>query len=292
MTNHGDGSVDDDRRDSTSPEEETAPNAGEAEPSAQGLPPSEPPAGDSFGFWLRQQRELREIELREIADRTKISIRYLKAMEQSRFDVLPGPIFAKGFLREYAKYVGLNPDEVVNYYLATQQESGDEPEEEAAERPGRGWGKGLVLALTAVGVLALLSFFLFSYLERRSAQRSPAPPPITAPMVPAPEPAPPPPSSEADEERSPLEVTIDFVQDCWLEAQIDDGRRVAQLFAQGESQQFSAEERVVLVSVGKARGIEVQVNGHPYDPGGREGETLRNVVIDLELAERLAQEEP
>src|SRR5688572_25847284 len=69
----------------------------------------------SFGDWLRRQREMREINLRDIAERTKISLRYLQAMEADRFDLLPAPIFAKGFLREYARYVGLSPDEVVNH---------------------------------------------------------------------------------------------------------------------------------------------------------------------------------
>ncbi|HET9228574.1 MAG TPA: helix-turn-helix transcriptional regulator, partial [Thermoanaerobaculia bacterium] len=79
--------------------------------------PPEPEGSVSFGDWLRRQREMREISLRDIADRTKISLRYLEAMEDNRFDLLPAPIFAKGFLREYARYVGLSPDEVVNHYL-------------------------------------------------------------------------------------------------------------------------------------------------------------------------------
>ena len=49
---------------------------------------------------------MREISLRDIAERTKISLRYLEAMEADRFDLLPAPVFAKGFLREYARYVG------------------------------------------------------------------------------------------------------------------------------------------------------------------------------------------
>ena len=81
--------------------------------------PGDPAAeGGSFGSWLRRQREMREIHLHEIAERTKISLRYLQAMEQDRFELLPAPVFARGFLREYAKYVGLSPDEVVNFYLS------------------------------------------------------------------------------------------------------------------------------------------------------------------------------
>ena len=87
-----------------------------------------PTESGSFGDWLRRQREVREISLRDIADRTKISFRYLEAMEADRFDLLPAPVFAKGFLREYARYVGLSPDDVVNHYLSEHH-----PEELATE---------------------------------------------------------------------------------------------------------------------------------------------------------------
>src|SRR5436305_2965630 len=95
----------------------------------------------SFGHWLRRQRELREISLRDIAERTKISLRYLEAMEDDRFDLLPAPVFAKGFLREYARYVGLSPDEVVNHWLSVQPAvEGERPADPsaAAGRPFRG----------------------------------------------------------------------------------------------------------------------------------------------------------
>ena len=85
----------------------------------------------SFGAWLRRQREVRGISLREIAETSRISLRYLEALEQDRFDLLPAPLFAKGFLREYAKFVGLDPDEVVNYYLSAS------PREAGVERPQR-----------------------------------------------------------------------------------------------------------------------------------------------------------
>ena len=74
----------------------------------------------SFGSWLRRQREMRDISLREIAEATKISFRYLEALEQDRFEVLPAPVFARGFLREYARCVGIDGDDVVNYYLSAQ----------------------------------------------------------------------------------------------------------------------------------------------------------------------------
>src|SRR5215212_5908040 len=142
---------------------ETPPGGGPNTPKRQ--PPwDKPPEAETtaaFGDWLRRQREMREISLRDIADRTKISLRYLEAMEADRFDLLPAPIFAKGFLREYARYVGLSPDEVVNHYLAVHQpEELDQPGdatliamERKRRKKGRSWTWGIFLLLAGALLL-------------------------------------------------------------------------------------------------------------------------------------------
>lgn len=71
----------------------------------------------SFGEEIRRERELRDISLKEIAEATKISIRFLEALEQNNFDVLPGGIFNRGFVRSYARFIGLDSEEMVNAYL-------------------------------------------------------------------------------------------------------------------------------------------------------------------------------
>src|SRR3989442_5444515 len=67
----------------------------------------------SFGENLRRERELRGVDLRDIAEATNISLRFLQALEQDRADVLPGGIFPKAFVRQYATYLGLDPDRLV-----------------------------------------------------------------------------------------------------------------------------------------------------------------------------------
>lgn len=71
----------------------------------------------SFGEELRRERELRQITLREIAEATKISLRYLDALERNDFRNLPGGVFNKGFVRAYAQYIGVDPEAMVNAYL-------------------------------------------------------------------------------------------------------------------------------------------------------------------------------
>ena len=242
-----------------------------------------------FGGWLRRQRELRQVSLREIADVTKISIRYLEALEEDRFDVLPAPVFAKGFLREYARYVGLDADEVVNTYLTAQREA--QPDEEAEPWAGRErrrksleWTSGLLLALAVVVVLILVALVAF-YAER--SRKAPLPPPAIA--APAAEPLPPPPPPpEVVPPAAPLVITMDFAEDCWVEATVDGQRRLSELHVQGESLQLEAEERVLL-TLGNSRAVHIEVNGQPFELDAEAGRIARDILIDLGTTSGLAE---
>ncbi len=78
----------------------------------------------SFGEKLKLEREKRKITLEEISASTKIGTRMLQALEEEKFNQLPGGIFNKGFVRAYARMVGLDEDQAVADYL---QASGDVP---------------------------------------------------------------------------------------------------------------------------------------------------------------------
>jgi len=82
----------------------------------------------SFGETLKRERELREISLRQISEATKINLRYLEALEENRFDALPGGLFNKGFIRAYATYIGIDCEATVNSYLqeVSARQSGSE----------------------------------------------------------------------------------------------------------------------------------------------------------------------
>jgi cytoskeleton protein RodZ len=253
------------------------------------------PESPSFGDWLRRQREMREISLRDIADRTKISLRYLEAMEDNRFDLLPAPIFAKGFLREYARYVGLSPDEVVNHYLAVQQQQS--PEEEGAKKdqtlanrphrvkPVRNWTYGLFLVLAVLALVALVALLAWYAARRRENPAADVtPPPIAA----LPEPVAVQAAAAApDKPSAPLEVTLDFTADCWVEVKVDGKPFVAEQRVQGESLPVEAQQSVDLL-LGDAGAAEIQVNGQPYPLNGKPGE-VRELRIDLETMRQLKE---
>jgi hypothetical protein len=125
----------------------------------------------SFGETLKRQRELREISLRQISEATKINIRYLEALEQNHFEILPGGLFNKGFIRAYAAYVGLDGEAMVNSYLSelAAHDRGPVP---AAGDPGRPHRPADLPP------------------RRAAAGREPAAPAITFAAGPAPAPAP------------------------------------------------------------------------------------------------------
>src|ERR1043166_8955195 len=79
----------------------------------------------SIGEKLRLAREARGIALREISEQTRISIRYLEAIEGDDYKRLPGGIFNRSFIRAYAKFVGYDERMALEDYSRTLRERGE-----------------------------------------------------------------------------------------------------------------------------------------------------------------------
>lgn len=86
----------------------------------------------TLGEKLRQAREERGISISEVAEQTRISSLYLKSIEDDNYKPLPGGIFNKGFVRSYAKYVGLDEQEALQDYARLIAKNEDVAE---AEQP-------------------------------------------------------------------------------------------------------------------------------------------------------------
>ena len=233
----------------------------------------------SFGAWLRRQREARDIELREIANHTKISIRYLEALEIDRFDVLPAPVFTKGFLRQYGRYIGLDPDQVVNTYLnALDEEAADQKEPRPrADGSSQRWG-GFLVAIAAALLLALVGYLTLvaDRSDRGNTEERPgiAAPPVVPVTIPS--------EAAAIDEvpTAPLVVTLYFVDDSWVETIVDGERELSEQVAKGESRRFFAQQSVVL-SLGNRDGVLVDVNGGAYELPATDAVLANEIEITL-----------
>lgn len=230
----------------------------------------------SFGENLRRERELRGINLREIAEATKISVRFLQALETDRLDILPGGLFPRAFVRQYAKHLGLDAERLVAEFVYTQ--SGDRPSEKAPEpapRSGRTRLLGMLLlaALAAGSVLALR----MQSGDRTAAQATPvaaAPSPIRPDDRVYPPPAPEPASAS----EHGLVLTLSAQQSCWVAAQVDGATVLNRILTEGETETIEAQGEIVL-SVGNAGGLSFSVNNRQGVALGRRGEVRRNIVI-------------
>ncbi len=131
-----------------------------------------------FGEKLRRERELRGISLDQIATATKISTRMLKAIEDEKFDLLPGGIFNKGFIRSYAKFLGIDEEQAVADYVAATG-----PEEpinnlpqiaDVPERPARQLDEEGTISWTTIVVLVLvvaIGYGGWTYHNHRKAEK-------------------------------------------------------------------------------------------------------------------------
>ncbi|MCB9421841.1 MAG: helix-turn-helix domain-containing protein [Ardenticatenaceae bacterium] len=71
---------------------------------------------DEFGHILREARENKGLTLADVQDKTRINARFLAALEQGNYDRLPTPVHVRGFLRNYARFLGLDPQPLVERY--------------------------------------------------------------------------------------------------------------------------------------------------------------------------------
>ena len=84
---------------------------------------------ESIGEKLRLAREERGIALRDISEQTRISIRYLEAIEADDYRRLPGGIFNRSFIRAYAKFIGYDEHNALEDYARTLRERGESDDE-------------------------------------------------------------------------------------------------------------------------------------------------------------------
>ena len=149
----------------------------------------------SFGEQLRLAREAQGISLREISDQTRISTRYLEAIESGDLKRLPGGIFNRSFIKAYARYVGYDETEALDNYARTAREMGASPDDVSTTpyqacvyTDGSGVRSPLITLLLTVLILTILSLAVWAILhwyKRSDATTSSENAPVTTTQQPA-----------------------------------------------------------------------------------------------------------
>ena len=225
---------------------------------------------DSLGEFLRRERELRNISLDDVAERTKISRRYLEAIEEGHYDRLPGEAFVRGFIRAYARSVGLDPEDTLLFYA--QAREAQEPPPLRGERISQAGHSSdtrpltwllvagvIVMGGVLLGGVSLLTFDGPGFLRPWFVSRTDVVPPP-----------------------APLVLTALADSDTWLRVVIDGQESQDFLLRGGQSTKWQAQERF-LVSIGNARTTRLELNGHPLPLPQPPQSILRHYPISREM---------
>ncbi len=96
---------------------------------------------ESLGHTLKSTREQKRISASDAARSTRIKVQHIEAIERDDFSQIAAPAYAKGFIKIYAEYLGLDPEPLIKEYLEKHAPKERPPllEEEPEERPGRTW---------------------------------------------------------------------------------------------------------------------------------------------------------
>ena len=263
----------------------------------------------SFGEELRREREIRGISLKEISDATKISKRFLEALERNDHKTLPAPVFTRGFVREYARYVGLNSEEMVNRYnFAAANDDRIEkppqvekyakvPPKDISPKPSPKRGippvyakvNGNLIALVLIAAaLVAIAWYAIQRKQRIDAAEAAQPIPVATPKTTAAVPA----DTKPAVDDAALRMVIEADGSSWLELHADDDRVFYGDFEAGMRKEFEAKEQFRFARIGNAAGLRITVNGVPVPRLGEEGEVVRDRVFDRKILSELRGEEP
>jgi cytoskeletal protein RodZ len=264
------------------------PRTSRPRPPAGTPPPDVPPRPEPVtpGEILRAARLRRRLSLADAERATRIRAQYLQALEDDEPSALPPGVYARGFLRNYAIFLGVPPDQVLHGAQSRRVRERPTTLRPAARPvsfkvPRATWLLALV-ALVAVLVVAGVAWLgLTAPEEQRAAARTGVTPtalvqlpPLATPVPPTPEPttAPTPQPSPTTAPKG-VDLELRTTDRSWVRATVDGKVVLETTLAAGQVQRWNGQQSVALF-VGNAGGVDVTVNGQRIGALGASGSVI------------------
>ncbi len=236
----------------------------------------------SYGQYLQASRLEQQISLERVSEETRIGLEILKLIENEDHEKLPAKVFVKGFLRSYARAIGIDGQEAVRRYesrLNVVYTLNGPESETGAPQPGRLWK--LLLVAVVYFALIFLTICGLSFFEGYSShQATPESQTIEEASSMANDPSPKEleageKSKDRDSDKHFLHITAR--EDTWIKIIIDDGESKEYKLASGEQLELEALSNFNLL-IGNAAGISVTLNDKLIPVLGKSGE-----IVNLDL---------
>jgi len=265
----------------------------------------------SIGDRLRRQRLQNRISLEKVSLETKIGVRLLEAIEAEHFEKLPGGVFRRSFVLQYARALGIDPDEIAAELnqLSQFDEAPAIPTVDMIRGRDSGSGSGFPFPgdlssfggstigslLAAIGVIMACALIYSWWQTPRQTEPTgaveiasvrPHETPVPETPVPGPAPVAPTPSESGQPARQADSAPVDAAavrvglsadEKTWVSISTDGKNVFANSLKPHETKVVEASEKVRLL-VGNAGGVEISLNGKPIGPIGPRGQIR---VIEL-----------
>ena len=241
---------------------------------------------ESIGVKMEMERELKGLSIEDVATDTKISTKYIVALENENYEEIPGDAYIKAFLRNYSVYLGLNPDEIIQKYDYNMVVKSDVQLAQAVEdKKPINWRP---LAIGGLGVILAVAIVFLS-VNLISGSRGAEPSGGEVGSNPARETAAgnreSPPASGVDGQ---IEFDDSFIylvatagEKVWISISAD-GKPIEPatgiIMDRGETRVWRARARFE-VDTGNAGGLELEFNGRPVGALGYSGEVIHGMVF-------------
>jgi cytoskeletal protein RodZ len=242
-------------------------------------------ARGNFGERLKREREMREVTMAELSKSTRISNRFLEALENEDWEKLPGGVFGHGFVRAIARYLGLDEESLLGEYDLARAEklppAPEKPEERIPSPPK--WLPAAVVFALLLAVICL--FYIARYTWRRIAAHSAAKPAMASPVPSVQEGASgtASPGSAADPApAAPLQLSVSTSAATRVRVLGDNKVLLDAELPAGETRRFSAKERFE-VTAADSSAVLLEMNGKAMPPVGSPGASGRIVLTKDDL---------
>lgn len=239
---------------------------------------------ETIGEQLRAERERKGLSIKEIEAAISIRALYINAIEEGNYSIVPGEVYLKGFIRNYANYLGLNGQEMVASYRQAQEpivsevavaKTPTEPRTRAKDKTDNKSGKLLIISLLVVCVAGSAWWLLGNQppskepIETKQVQPLPSP---TAPITTQPT------TPVAPIQSKPVVIIAKYTEKCWTSV-FADGKQIYEGTPQnGETITWEAQKSIA-ITVGNAGGIDITYNGQSLGKIGQKGEVIAKTYV-------------